>query len=341
MAQIYEARSKNREKLDAYIGQSVEQQRSDYEANKKAMPMRRMIALVITAASLGAIAALLFKEGLMSSLWWGFVDILGGWYDALWAIGSDGKTIFHLALMLICRIPALVLLVLISGAPIVVSVVLYGGLGAIAFFAGTYILDSFEVFSEEKAVAVAESRMDSEMHRIKAGVEGEELALTYMQALDDSCHVFANVEIEFDNGRNEFDLIVVSPSGVTTVEVKNYSGTLIGDLSDPKFIKRKYRKNGEYSEDEESNPVQQSRIAGRRLENYLKSQGIRVNLRRCALFMNDNVKFQLTDHQGVSGTCPMFLGYSQDFLNYVYPGGTRPRASGEVSRIVDALKKQM
>jgi hypothetical protein len=48
--------------------------------------------------------------------------------------------------------------------------------------------------------------------------------------LGDECYVFANLDVKYDGKHKETDLIVVSPTGLTMVEVKNYSGLLMGDL---------------------------------------------------------------------------------------------------------------
>jgi hypothetical protein len=245
-----------------------------------------------------------------------------------------------LAFQLVCKALSLICLVLTWLAPLLVPIVLFALLAFIVFLAYGAYLDASGEFNEEEARAKAEENMDDEWHRIKAGVLGEEAALNMVSALDDDCYVFANLDIKYDDKHNETDLIVVSPSGLTVIEVKNYSGLLIGDLSDLEFIQRKYHKNGSFTDDHARNPVKQVGAPIDKLAHYLKGQGITVTVRRCALFVNDNVQFQLTDRAGLSRSCPLYLK-SPEFLTYLHQPGSHSLRADSIRRIVEALKKQM
>ena len=341
MAHIYQARNENREKVEAFIHQQVQQQWKAHEAKKATRPRRRIISICILVACAAAAAMLIFKEGLLSSIRWGAMDVLARWSDGLWVAGTGGKSIFHLAIQLVCKALSLICLVLIWVAPLLVPVLLFALLAVIAFLAyGAYLNASGE-FDEEQARADAEGKMGDELQRIKAGVVGEEAALNVVSALSDECYIFTNLVVKYDGEDNETDLIVISPTGLTMVEVKNYSGLLIGDLSDREFIHRKYLKNGTYTDDTARNPVKQVGAPIYKLAHYLKDRGITVTVRRCALFVNDNVQFQLTDRAGLSKDCPLYLKDSPEFLTYLHRSGSRALRPGDINRIVEALKKQM
>lgn len=341
MAHIFLARSKNKEKVDSFIHRHVEQQRLLYEAGKAKRPRQRILSICVIVACIAAAAMLVFKDGLLSDIRWGAMDVLASWSDDLWVAGTGGKSIFHLAIQLVCKALSLVCLVLTWAAPLLVPVALFALLAVIVFFAyGAYLNASGE-FDEEKARADAEGKMDDELQQLKAGVEGEEIALSIVSTLGDECYVFVNLDIQYDGNHNETDLIVVSPTGLTVVEVKNYSGLLAGDLSDREFVHRKYLKNGTYTDDTARNPVKQVGAPIYKLAHYLKDRGITVTVRRCALFTNDNVQFQLTDRSGLSKDCPLYLKNSPEFLTYLHGPGSHSLRPGDINRIVEALKKQL
>ena len=341
MAHIFQARNKNREELEAFIGQQVAQQRLKYEADKAKHPRQRIISICVMVACIAAAALLIFKGGLLSDICSGAKEMLARWSDGLWLAGTGGKSIIHLAIQLVCKALSLICTVLTWVAPLLVPVVLFALLAVIAFFAFGAYCDATGEFDVEKARAKAEEKMDDKLQRIKAGVVGEEVALGIVSKLSDECYVFSNFVAKYDGKDNETDLIVVSPTGLTVVEVKNYSGMLIGDLSDSEFIQRKYHKNGTYTEDTAKNPVKQVGAPVYRLAHYLKDQGITVTVRRCALFVNDNVQFQLTDRAGLSKDCPLYLKDSSEFLTYLHRSGSHTLRPSDINRIVEALKKQM
>jgi hypothetical protein len=341
MAHIFRADNQNKKELDDYINQHVEQQRRVHEVGKAKRPRQRFISVCVIIACIAVAAMLVFKEGLLSDIRWGAMDVLARWSDGLWVAGTGGKSIFHLAIQLVCKALSLVCLVLTWVAPLLVPVALFALLAVISFLAyGAYLNASGE-FDEEKARADAEGKMDDELQRIKAGVVGEEAALNIVSALSDECYIFTNLVVKYDGEDNETDLIVVSPTGLTMVEVKNYSGLLMGDLSDREFIHRKYLKNGTYTDDTARNPVKQVGAPIYKLAHYLKDQGITITVRRCALFVNENVQFQLTDRAGLSKDCPLYLKDSPEFLTYLHRSGSRALRPGDINRIVEALKKQM
>ena len=83
------------------------------------------------------------------------------------------------------------------------------------FVAGNYLI----VKPLEKIV----SYLDSKVVSFKKGFEGEDRVVeTLRESLDGSCHIFRN--LHFNGRKEDVDIVLVSPWGVFTIEVKNYSG---------------------------------------------------------------------------------------------------------------------
>lgn len=341
MAHIIQAPNQNKEEIEAYINQYVHKKQLEHEQSKSKRSIAAVIWLLILALCVIAIGALLFKAGLMANIRESVKMTLDRWHNVLWVACAEGKSIFHLVARLVCRLLALIVLLLYFLAPLLVPVLLIGILAAIALFALGAFWSNFSGFDLQEARDEARSKMDDELKRMQAGVDGEERALRAISPLSDECYIFANLDIYYNGGHNETDLIVVSPTGLTVVEVKNYSGELLGDLSDKELIQRKYQSKDEYTEKLESNPVRQIAVPINRLTHYLKDLGISVNIRRCALFVNEKVELHMTDREGLSRTCPLFLLQSPEMLKYLHTDGDHALDSATILRIVDALQKQI
>lgn len=334
MAHIFQAPNENKQIVDAAIEPIISEKRKAFESKR---PIRLAIWLIVTVLCIGALALLLFKPGLMAGIRDTVSLTLSGWHDWLWAAGTDGKSIFHLALTLLCRLIALIVLLIYLLAPLLVPVVLIGGLGILTLIAITGLLATCSGFDEEAARKEVVSQLDDELQQLSAGVKGEEAALEAVSALGSECCVYANLVVWLDGHKNETDLIVVSPTGLTIVEVKNYSGTLLGDLSQPEITQRKYRKGGEYTEESRSNPVAQIDAPAYKLAQFLKRKGIAVDVRRCALFVHKGVTLKLTDSTGAARNCPVFLRESEEFLRYLHTPHVRTLSDQQIQQIVSAL----
>jgi Nuclease-related domain len=70
--------------------------------------------------------------------------------------------------------------------------------------------------------------------QIAAGAQGEDIALSILKPLPDQFVIFNQMDIPNDKsgtGVNEADFIVVGPSAIFVVEIKNNSGTILCDES--------------------------------------------------------------------------------------------------------------
>ena len=146
----------------------------------------------------------------------------------------------------------------------------------------------------------------NELGVLKAGVEGERKALEYLDSLTDDCHIYTNLRIPYDGAESETDMVVVTPAGVTIVEVKNYKGTILGDTSDENLVQVKNRQD-EDEGDEKYNPFRQVGTHAYRLAGYLRTHGVRTYVRTCVFFVNEGVTLRLTDREHIlASKCPVF-----------------------------------
>lgn len=117
---------------------------------------------------------------------------------------------------------------------------------------------------------------------LNAGVGGEKNALNALAAaLPNSYSVVNNVVVWFENRHNELDLVVVGPTGVFIVEIKNTAGHIVGNYADPKLqqVKKKETK-------EMRNPVAQVRTHTDILARFLKANDIRCWVQSTVFFVN-------------------------------------------------------
>lgn len=138
----------------------------------------------------------------------------------------------------------------------------------------------------------------NEGHTLKTGLDGERKALSVLRKLDDRCHIYTNLLIPYRGRNSEADLVLVTPSGVTIVEVKNYIGTLSGDISAENLL---------YNGEEKYNPVTQVGKHEWRMKGFLRERGISIPVQRCVFFVNPKTRLELTDCDGLIRECPIFI----------------------------------
>lgn len=140
---------------------------------------------------------------------------------------------------------------------------------------------------------------------LEAGLAGERTALKHLESLGNDCHIYTNLRVPFEGRESETDMIVVTPAGVTIVEVKNYSGTISGDAADHDLVREK---NNEYSDENTFyNPIRQVGTHAGRLAGYLREHGLRTRIRTCVFFVHEDVTLRLSDGEHIlQDRCPVF-----------------------------------
>lgn len=355
MAQIYRAPSKNQQAVEAVLKPETQRIWLRHEKLVKDSPgqVRKWMGVVVGCVV--AALALIFWPGLLK----GIQETIEAWVlglrDLCWSYDIDPEIrdmdpiqwLFHFAIAgpigLVCAVVGFVLQLISGIVPLLVTVLLFLVIGAVAMFAWSQkasIEDEVANFTYEDAQSQAIQNLPDDLQRLQAGLEGEERALKMASFLPDDASVFANLEVPVDGEKSKTDLIVVSPSGVTVVEVRNLSGTVTGDLSDEKLIRRKLSQAGNAYDSQVENPVRQAEGHCRRLADYLRGCGADAEIHRCVLFVHESAELQLTDRQGLSRKCPVFSGRDEGlFLAHLYAVVRHPLSAKRIEQITQALRK--
>jgi hypothetical protein len=357
MAHIYEAESENRQKLEAFIRPKAAELWNDHEKMVKNEPKLLLKWKCIMFGAVAAILVLIFWPGLLGGLYDGVKNWVEALSDFCWSYEIDPKIhtmdlipwLLHwpLAMLLgvICAIAGLILYWTQGILAFLILALLFLLLGILAILGWSqqdYIKDRVANYTFSDAWEDAKKYLPEDLQGLRSGMDGEDRALEMVKSLPDDTSVFVNLVVRYDGLKNETDLIVVSPSGLTIVEVKDFSGTLMGDLSDKELTRRKLSRKGNAYDSMEDNPVKQIGAPTYRLANYLRSKGIHTEVRNCAMFTHESVELQLTDRTGLAQKCPVFTWRDKNaFLQHLY-SSTRYRLSGEqIKKITQELKKLM
>lgn len=188
---------------------------------------------------------------------------------------------------------------------------------------GMIVLGGYEFYSanETNRFLGSDFYSSEEEEILQAGLDGERKALSEMQRLPDSCHVFTNLKIPCEGKVSETDMIIVSDTGVTIVEVKNHKGTITGSAHDEHLSQLKIHGRNETDFKTFYNPIKQVATHAYRLKEYLHANGVHIRVRTCVFFINEEAHLQLKD---VSENCPVYHIHNANALRlYLTSGGTR------------------
>ena len=100
--------------------------------------------------------------------------------------------------------------------------------------------------------------------------------------------MLTNIKISFEERDAELDNVVINNRGVFIIEVKNYSGILIGDEDDFEWIKNKYTEAGNFYQKSVKNPIKQIKRQVYILSGYLKAHGFDVWIEGYVFFVEGN-----------------------------------------------------
>ena len=154
---------------------------------------------------------------------------------------------------------------------------------------------------------------------INAGVHAEDSVRNMLMGLPDGYNVISTAIVSHDGEKSEMDLIVVGPTGVFIVEVKNITGKIVGRESDTNWRQYKtFRKGGGVS-NEFYSPVKQVRTHAYRLKSFLKGNRIDVWVQEMVYLWNPNIDASevsggktpiFTDADGKKALLSYILGYA-------------------------------
>ncbi len=110
-----------------------------------------------------------------------------------------------------------------------------------------------------------------------AGRRGEIIATRLIrETMCEGDILLTNVNLCFDGKRTELDNVVINDRGISIIEVKNYSGRLVGGEYDSEWIKSKVTEGGNIYQKTVRNPIKQVKRQEYILANYLREYGIKV-----------------------------------------------------------------
>ena len=123
----------------------------------------------------------------------------------------------------------------------------------------------------------------------QAGKEGELAAQEIIrEVLRENDILLSNICISYEGKETELDNVVITDKGVFIIEVKNYSGKLIGKEEDFEWKKYTLSAGGNVNEKNVKNPINQVKRQVYILSHYLKSQGIDIWVEGYALLLENN-----------------------------------------------------
>ena len=132
-------------------------------------------------------------------------------------------------------------------------------------------------------------RKEEESPQRENGRQGERQAAELIRSvLREGDHLFTNVEISFEGRPAEIDAVVVNTCGVFVIEVKNYSGKLVGGEDDYEWKKYHMTEAGNVYAKMVKNPIKQMKRQVYLLAHYLEYYGNKAWVEGYAMLLHRN-----------------------------------------------------
>ena len=123
----------------------------------------------------------------------------------------------------------------------------------------------------------------------RVGIRGEEAAARAIESvLREGDRLFTNVSIEYDGKPAELDNVIVNKYGVFIIEVKNYTGYIVGNEDDYVWQKYKTTDAGNTYKNTVKNPIKQVKRQVFILAHYLEYYGPRVWVKGYTILLHGN-----------------------------------------------------
>ena len=162
----------------------------------------------------------------------------------------------------------------------------------------------------------------------RAGRRGEHFASHLIsEVLDDRDILLTNVKLSYDGKRTELDNVIINNRGVFIIEVKNYSGMLVGEEDDFEWVKNKVTDAGNIYQKTVKNPIPQVKRQIYILSGRLKQRKINVWVEGYVFFVERNSPVR-SDY---------VLDTRRDIDRVIHHGTDNNLSNAEKKRIVDAL----
>ena len=157
-----------------------------------------------------------------------------------------------------------------------------------------------------------QSTLKNQLGKVTAGLAGEDKVLRILAKLPNTYSVFPDVRVVMGRKESQLDMIVVGPSGVYVVEVKNYAGVIEGDAANQQLRQIKHR-TGEITF---YNPVKQVTTHAYRLHDFLRYHQMDIWVQGAVYFANESGKVNVAN----STNTPIFSAYtneSKHLISYI------------------------
>ncbi len=162
----------------------------------------------------------------------------------------------------------------------------------------------------------------------RAGRQGENYVCDLIcQVLKEKDLLFSNVPIEIEGKRTELDHIIVNNRGIFIIEVKNYSGSLMGTDNDYEWVKTKISSSGNSYTKIVKNPIKQVNRQVYLLAQFLKYYGVDVWVEGYTFFVQGNSPVD----------CKQVLESAQDINYVIHNGANRNLTNAKVQEIQKLL----
>lgn len=162
----------------------------------------------------------------------------------------------------------------------------------------------------------------------RAGRQGENYVCDLIcQVLKEKDLLFSNVSIEIEGKRTELDHIIVNNRGIFIIEVKNYSGSLMGTDNDYEWVKTKISSSGNSYTKIVKNPIKQVNRQVYLLAQFLKYYGVDVWVEGYTFFVQGNSPVD----------CKQVLESAQDINHVIHNGANRNLTNAKVQEIQKLL----
>ncbi|MBQ7800165.1 MAG: NERD domain-containing protein [Oscillospiraceae bacterium] len=140
---------------------------------------------------------------------------------------------------------------------------------------------------------------------LRSGAEGEKRVLELLSRLPKDFYVIPDVELVVGQKTAQIDYIIVGPTGIFVVEVKNLKGVISGSADDEMLLKTKMLKDGSSDTKQIYNPLLQVSTHARLLSELLFKHKYYSEIAACVYFSHPASEVKLT---GLNAENNVFYG---------------------------------
>ena len=176
-------------------------------------------------------------------------------------------------------------------------------------------------------VVLVSKHIEPEQRR--AGRRGEEYVSSLIRdILKENDILLNNISIFADDKEAEFDNLIINKNGIFIIEVKNYSGTLVGDEDDYEWVKNKISSGGELYTKNVKNPIKQVKRQVYILSQFLKENKINAWIEGYVFLVERNSPIESI----------YVLESERDIDEVIHKPGKKPLSKKTITDIINLLE---